>query len=189
MSIVVSIALGLGLASAAGLRVFVPLLAAGIAANRELVHLVPAFEWLSSPVALVALGVATLLEVGAYYVPWLDHALDVIATPSAVAAGIVSSAAVMTDLTPAVRWLVAIIGGGGVAGLVQGATVLARLKSTALTGGAANPLVSTAELIGAVVVVCLAVLVPVVCLLLLAAGVALIFRASGRVLFGRRRTA
>lgn len=187
METLTAIALGLGLAAAAGFRVFVPLLAAGVAARSGQVHLAASFDWLSSTPVLVSLGVATVLEVGAYYVPWLDHALDLVATPAAVAAGMVSSAAVITDIPPAVKWLVAIIGGGGLAGVVQGATVLARVKSTALTGGLGNPVISSAELFGALVTVALALLVPVVTLLLLAAGCFLMFRVSGRFMFGRRR--
>lgn len=187
METLIAVALGLGLAAAAGFRVFVPLLAAGAAARAGQVHLAASFNWLSSTPVLVSLGVATVLEVVAYYVPWLDHALDLVATPAAVAAGIVSSAAVITDIPPTVKWLVAIIGGGGIAGIVQGATVLARVKSTALTGGLGNPVISTAELVGAVLTVALALLVPVFTLLLLACGCLLIFRASGRVMFGRRR--
>ncbi|MBV6522647.1 MAG: hypothetical protein MNPFHGCM_02795 [Gemmatimonadaceae bacterium] len=186
METLTAVALGLGLAAAAGFRVFVPLLAAGLAARTGQVHLAAGFDWLATTPALISLGLATLIEIVAYYVPWLDHVLDTVATPGAVVAGIVSSAAVVTDLPPAVTWLVAIIGGGGLAGIVQGATVLARVKSTALTGGLGNPVISTAESLGATGTVLLALLIPTVTLLLLAAGCLLIFRASGRLLFGRR---
>ena len=76
-----------------------------------------------------AFGTATLLEIAAYYIPWFDHLLDTIATPAAVVAGMVASASVMVDLPPVLKWGVALIGGGGAAGLLQGATVLLRLKS------------------------------------------------------------
>ena len=82
-----------------------------------------------------------MLEVVAYYVPWLDNALDVAATPAAVVAGVLASAAAITDLPPVLTWGIALIGGGGAAGLLHGATSLLRLKSTAVTGGAANPVV------------------------------------------------
>ena len=180
-------ALGLGLAAAAGFRVFVPLLAAGIAARVGYLELASDFSWLSSTPALVALGTATVLEVVAYYVPWLDHVLDMVATPAAVAAGVVASASVVTDVPPPVRWLVAIIGGGGMAGLIQGATVAARLKSAALTGGLGNPVVATGELLGAGITTLLALFVPVATLLILIAACVFMIRASGRLLFGRPR--
>jgi hypothetical protein len=81
---------------------------------------------------------------------------------------------------------VSLIGGGGAAGLMQGATVLLRLKSAAFTGGAANPVVSTAELIGAIGTALLAITLPIVCLALVIAMFVLVFRAAGRLRFGRR---
>lgn len=189
LSALASIGIGLGLAAACGFRVFVPLLVASVAGHLGHLPLTPGFAWLGSTPALVALSTATVLEVVAYYLPWLDHALDTIATPAAVIAGIVASASVLTDLPPLLRWMVPIIGGGGSAGLLQGATVLFRLKSATLTGGLGNPVVSTAELIGAVFTSLLAVLLPLVCLVAVTALVALAFRATGRLLFGRHSTA
>jgi len=184
-----SIAVGLGLAAASGFRVFAPLLVAGIAARSGHLPLASGFGWLQSLPALIALGTATLLEVGAYYVPWVDHALDMVATPLALVAGVLASASVVTDLPPLLKWTVAIIGGGGVAGLVQGTSVLFRLKSTALTGGAGNPVVSTVELLGAVGTALLAVLLPLGCVVAVLVLLVFAFRATGRLLFGRRSVA
>ena len=164
METLLSIALGLGLAAAAGLRVFVPVFGAGIAAHFGVLPLSHTFAWVGTTPALVAFGTATLLEIGAYYIPWLDHALDVVASPAAVVAGIVASAAVMTDLPPLVAWTVAIIGGGGAAGLVQMLSVGTRLKSAVTTGGLANPIVATGETVGAIGITAVAILVPVVAL-------------------------
>lgn len=188
-SALASIGIGLGLAAACGFRVFVPLLVASIAGHVGYLPLTPGFAWLGSTPALGALSTATALEVVAFYVPWLDHALDTIATPAAVIAGMVASASVVTDLPPWLGWVVSIIGGGGAAGLLQGATVLFRLKSATLTGGIGNPVVSTAELIGAIFTALLAVLLPLVCLVAVTALVVLAFRATGRILFGRHSTA
>ncbi len=181
----ISIAAGLGLAAACGFRVFVPLLIAGVAARMGYLPLADGFAWLGSWPALVGLGAATAIEIGAYYIPWLDHALDTVATPAAVLAGMLASASVLTDLPPLLKWTVTLVGGGGLAGLIQGASVLLRLKSTALTGGLANPVVSTGELIGATVTALLAVVIPVVCLVAVVVLIVLAFRASGRLMFGR----
>ncbi|MDH4130653.1 MAG: DUF4126 domain-containing protein [Gemmatimonadota bacterium] len=181
-----SIAAGLGLAAACGLRVFVPLLAAGAAARLGYLPLAAGFDWLATTPALIALGTATLLEVGAYYVPWLDHVLDLVATPAAVGAGMLASMSVLTDLPPALRWGIGIIGGGGAAGLIQGATALLRLKSTALTGGLANPVLATFELAGAGLVAIIALMLPLMGLVLVMLIPVLAFRASGRLFFGRR---
>ncbi len=183
---VLSIAVGLGLAAACGFRVFVPLLIASLFARFGHLPLAGGFEWLASVPALIALGTATVLEVGAYYVPWLDHALDAVATPTAALAGMLAAAAVLTDLPPLLKWSISILGGGAAAGLIQGASVLFRLKSAALTGGVGNPVVSTVELLGAGTTALLAVLLPLVCLVLVATLLVVAFRATGRIIFGRR---
>jgi uncharacterized protein DUF4126 len=183
MNPVISVAAGLGLAAAAGFRAFVPLLFMSLAARSGHLSLTPGMEWVASDAALLALATATIAEVLAYYIPWLDNLLDTIATPSAVVAGVMATAAVTPDLPPLLRWIISILGGGGAAGLVQGSTVLLRLKSTAFTGGLANPIVATGELIGAIVVAGLALLLPILCLvvvLLLLVAIARKARAMAR---------
>jgi Domain of unknown function (DUF4126) len=183
----IGVALGIGLAAATGFRIFVPLLIAGLAARFGYLPLGEGFQWLASTPALVTLGTAAVFETLAYYIPGVDHLLDVLASPATLAAGVVASAAVMVDVPPAVMWPVAVIAGGGVAGLTKGSTALLRAKSGAMTGGLANPVVSTVETVGATGVALLAIVLP---LLTLAALVALLYwatRKAGRVLFGRRR--
>lgn len=139
---------------------FVPLLLTGLAARLGYLRLTPSMDWIGSDPALVAFATATVLEIGAYYVPWLDNALDAVATPAAVTAGVVATAAVTPELPPLVRWALALLAGGGAAGLVHAGTALVRLKSSALTVGAGNPAVATAELVGALVLSGLALLAP-----------------------------
>jgi hypothetical protein len=186
MDALLSVGIGLGLSAACGFRVFVPLLVASLAARGGYLSLAPGFEWVGTQPALYAFATATLLEVLAYYIPWLDNALDAIATPVAVVAGMLVGAAVFTDLPPLVKWSLAIIAGGAAAGMVQGATSLLRLKSTVLSGGLANPVVSTLELVGSVVLAVVALMVPLAALLLAIALCVAAFRLAGRILFGRR---
>ena len=127
-----SIVLGVGLAAATGFRVFLPLLIVSGAAYSGHLPLADSFAWLGTPSALIMLGVAALVEVLAYYVPGVDNLLDTLATPAALVAGTVVSAAVMTAV-PMVKWTAAVIAGGGVAGLTQGATAMLRAKSSAVT--------------------------------------------------------
>src|SRR5438874_3598888 len=94
METILSICAGIGLAAACGFRVFVPLLVVSIAALSGHLHLLPSFQWLGTYPALLALSVATALEIGGYYIPWLDHLLDTIATPAAVIAGTLLSASI-----------------------------------------------------------------------------------------------
>jgi hypothetical protein len=175
-----ALCVGLALAAAAGMRVFLPLLVLGLAGRAELVPLAGEWAWVASTTALIGLGAAALLEVAAYYVPWVDQALDVIATPAAVLAGMMATAAVLVDLPPLVTYALVVIGGGGVAGMAQGASVLARLTSTSLTGGFGNPLVATAEWLGALTLALLAVLLPVLGALLAVALLFLLVRRARR---------
>lgn len=161
-----SVALGVGLAAAVGLRVFLPMLIVSAAACSGHLNLAPGFEWLGTLPALLTLGTAALCEVAAYYVPGLDHLLDVLAAPAAVVAGSALAAAVMVDVPPLVRWTLAVIAGGGAAGVMQALTALLRLKSAALTGGLANPLVASGELGGAVLLTLLTLAAPLLALAL-----------------------
>ena len=161
MDALIGFFVGLALSAAAGFRVFVPLLLTGSAARLGYLELTTDMAWLASDAALVALATATVLEVSAYYVPWLDNLLDTVATPTAVVAGVIAWAAVTPELSPLLRWTLAVIAGGGAAGLVQSGTTLLRLHSSAFTAGLGNPVVATGELAGSVSLSVLAVLAPV----------------------------
>jgi hypothetical protein len=175
-----SIVTGIALAAAAGFRAFVPLLAAGLAIHFGIVAPAPGFAWLGEPVTLTALTVATLLEIAAYYIPGVDHALDLIAAPIALAAGVVVAASVMTGLPDWLRWLAAIVAGGAATTAAYTLTSLGRAKSTALTGGMANPLYSTGELIGSSLLATLAFLLPIAALVAIAAVVVFAIRRRRR---------
>jgi hypothetical protein len=156
-----SIVLGIGLAAATGFRVFLPLLVVSAAAYTGHLPLDDKFAWLGTLPALAMLGVAAVVEILAYYIPVIDNLLDTIATPAAAVAGTVISAAVMTDVPPMMKWTAAVIAGGGIAGLTQGATALVRGHSTALTAGLGNPVIATLELVGAALLSFLAFAAPV----------------------------
>ena len=181
MDLLMGFLLGLCLAAAAGLRVFVPLLIAGLAARFGHIELIESFAWLSTTPVLLGLGLATLIEVLAYQIPWLDHLLDTVATPLAVVAGTLLMAAFLLDLPPAWRWALALVAGGGAAGLVQAGTVGLRLASTAGTGGLGNPVLAAGESGGAALLGVAAVLLPLVAgilvLLLLGLGLRRLRRA------------
>jgi len=145
VEIFLSICLGIGLSAACGFRVFVPLLCLSVAAKVGYVTLTPAFAWIGTTPAVIAFSVATAAEIAAYYIPWVDNALDSIAVPLATVAGIVATASVVTDIDPFWRWTLAVIAGGGIAASTQLATTKARLTSTATTGGLANPVLATVE--------------------------------------------
>jgi hypothetical protein len=176
---ILSLAIGIGLAAATGMRVFVPLLVLGVTARMEWLPLSAGFQWLSTWPAIIALAIAAVLEIGAYYIPLIDNFLDLLAGPLAVMAGIVATAAVVTDLPPLVRWSVAIVAGGGTAGVVQTAMSVVRLKSTALTAGFGNFVVSTFELIASLAASLIAILAPVIAMLVVF-GLLVVFLALTR---------
>jgi hypothetical protein len=164
LDVLSSIALGVGLAAATGFRVFLPLFVLGLAAWLGHVELGESFAWLGTPPALAMLAAAALVEVAAYYVPGVDNLLDALAAPAAFLAGTLASAAVMVDLPPLVKWTAAVIAGGGAAGILQTVTSTVRLNSTAMTAGAANAFLATAELFGAVFVAMIALAAPLAAL-------------------------
>ena len=158
--VVLAIAMGVGLAAATGFRVFLPMLVLSIGAYTGHLALSSGLAWLGTPAALVMLSVATAIEILAYYIPGVDNLLDVAATPAALIAGVVASAAVMADLPPMIRWTAAVIAGGGVAGATQGLTALLRAKSTVMTAGIGNHALATAEIFLALIVSLLALAAP-----------------------------
>lgn len=166
MDLALSICLGIGLAAACGFRVFVPLLGMSAAALAGQLELADGFAWAGTWPALACFATATVLEIGAYYIPWLDNLLDSMATPAAVVAGTIVTASVVTDMSPLMKWSLALIAGGGTAGLIQSATVALRGTSSLATVGTGNWVVATGELIASVVATILSILVPVLGLLL-----------------------
>jgi hypothetical protein len=186
MEHLVSLGVGIGLAAACGFRVFVPLLVMSVASYTGYLELSSGFQWIGTLPALVAFASATILEIAAYYVPWVDNMLDTISGPAAVVAGTVVAASALTDVDPFLKWSLAIIGGGGVAGMVSGATTLLRGASTLTTGGLANPLLSTLEAGVALTVAALAVVLPLLALTVVVFGV---FFAGKKLLRRPRREA
>ena len=187
MESLLSIALGIGLAAATGFRLFVPLLFAGLAARFGWIPLSDGFSWLASTPALIMLGTAAIFETLAYYIPGIDHVLDVLAGPIALIAGIVASASVMADIPSTVMWPIAIIAGGGIAGATKGSAAIVRAKTGLATGGLGNPVISTAETTSAIALSILAIAVPVLALLAVIALLIWTIRKAGRVMSRRSR--
>lgn len=137
-----------------------PLFAAGLAVHFGYLEAAAGFAWLGEPATLVALGAATAVEIAAYYVPGVDHFLDVIGAPVAIAAGIVAAAGVMVGLPDWLRWAAAVGAGGTVTAAGYALNALGRAKTAAASAGAGNPVYATGELAGAVGIAALAVLLP-----------------------------
>jgi hypothetical protein len=182
MDSALGVMVGIGLAASCGFRVFAPLLVVSGASNAGYLELADGFSWMGTWPALVAFAVAAVVEIGAFYVPWLDNLLDALVSPIAVVAGAVLFAAVAFELDPFLRWSLAIIAGGGSAALVQGGTVLTRATSTTTTAGLANFVVSTVETIAGFVFSVLAIVVPLFAVLLLVCFVVVMYFVGRRVM-------
>ena len=167
---VLSILIGLGLAAACGFRVFVPLLIMSLASRAGMgqhLALSPGFAWIGSTPALIAFSAATILEIAGYYIPWVDNLLDTIATPAAIVAGILVTASTMTmDVSPFLKWTLAVVAGGGTTAVFQGITAMTRHVSSFTTGGLGNPVLATAEAGGSAMLSVLAITGPVLAFLL-----------------------
>ncbi len=162
-----SLCIGVGLSAACGFRIFIPLFITSLASRSGDLALSEGFAWIGSDAALIAFGVATVVEIGAYYIPWLDNLLDTMASPTAVIAGTIVTASIISDVNPFLKWSLAIIAGGGAAGTVQAMTVFFRGASTLGTGGVANPVLATAELGGSTILGGMAIFIPFAAIIIL----------------------
>ena len=171
IEIITAVALGIGLSASAGFRVFVPMLVASIAAYFGWIPLNEGFEWLGTLPTLILLSVAVVVEVAAYYIPVVDNALDLIATPLAVIAGPLLMTSVIPVDHDLLRWVIGFVVGGGASAAVQAGSVFTRGLSTASTAGIGNPVVATGENAAAVGFSVLSLLLP---LLMAVAAIALI---------------
>lgn len=175
--IVKAAALGLALAAAVGLRIFVPFLALSLASLANVVHLGPGMAWIGSVPALIAFGVAAAVELAAYKVPWLDNTLDAAGAPIAILAGGVLAAAVVPAADPLLRWTLVAVTGGAAAGTVHLSMAAVRKLSSLTTGGLANIVIAVAEAVGAFLLSVTAILLP----LLAATAAALLLLALALV--------
>ena len=183
---IISICLGIGLSASVGFRVFVPLFVLSLTAYTGAWELNDSWQWIGSLSALIVLGVATVVEIFAYYIPYVDNALDSVAIPLAAIAGTAVMVSTVADLSPVITWALAIIAGGGTAAAVAGSSGATRLASTATTGGVANPVVSTVETTASIGLSIIAVVLPYLAIVLVLILFYIIFRVYKK--FKSRKT-
>ena len=160
MNTAVSILLGISLASAVGFRIFVPLLVISLASIGGYLNLSSGFEWIGTIPALTIFIVASIFELAAYLIPFLDNILDTIAGPTAIVAGAIVMASAIMEMDPLIKWTLSIIAGGGAAGLIQSLTAFTRGASSITTAGAGNSIVSVTETTASFGISVLAILFP-----------------------------
>ena len=167
-----SLSLGLGLAAACGFRVFIPPLMMGVGSRLDLYKLEGSFVWVDDNWAIAIFAVATLLEIGGYFIPWIDNLLDAVATPAAIIGGIfVTSASLEGELDSSAQWTLSVIAGGSVSGVIQLGTVATRAISTGTTGGLANPIISLLEAVASILCILISLflvaIIPIVIIFLI----------------------
>lgn len=190
---VTALGMGLGLAAACGLRVFLPLLLMSIGVRAGMIDPSSSWTWIGTWPAIIAFATACVLEVAGYYIPIVDHVLDGVAVPAATIAGAVAAGAAIVgatglhDVHPILDWGMALIAGGGLATSVKLGSAVTRAVSTTTTATAANPIVASVENVGSAILSVLAILAPIVAgVVVLAAGF-LVVRFVGRRVAMRRR--
>lgn len=171
-----AIALGIGLSASTGFRVFIPLLVAGLASHFGVLPLGESFAWMSSTPALLCFGAASVAEILAYYIPFIDNLLDSIEMPLSIAAGTILMTSVFPSGSEWMKWILGFIIGGGVAITVQSGSAITRLMSSKITAGSGNPIFSTTEVIVAIVISSLAIIVPIFVAILVLVLIVVILR-------------
>lgn len=174
------VAIGIGLSAAAGFRILIPFLFMSIAANTGYLKLAPEMAWMGSQGAIVAFAIAATVEVLIYFIPVLNDFLDLIEIPLAAIAGTILTATVTSDLDPFLRWSLALIGGGAIAGGTGAVMGFTRLGSTAVAGPMGNIAVSTAESVSSAVLSILAIAAPILVLLVVTVLLFFGFRQAKR---------
>ena len=175
--------LGLGLASATGLRTFLPLLMLALAAKFGMfgVRLIEPMDWLVSWPAIAALATATVAEFAGDKVPAIDHGLNAIGYVTRPVAGAVAAGSVFWNVDPSTAAVAGLIVGAPAALAFNAAQTGVRVGSTATTGGLGNPLVSLVEDLLAFLTVIIAFLVPIVIPVVLVVLAVVVFRLARRI--------
>lgn len=182
-------ALAYALTTTAGLRGFLTLFAASVAAHYHWIHPTGSFAWLASDAATIVLGVFALFELIGDKLPVVDHALHAISfAVRPVAAAILVGGTVHTDHPGTLYTAMAL--GALNALIVHSSSATARAASTLSTLGAANAPISAGEDATAIFGIILAFLHPYIAAILAAVLVLVLLMVAITILAwksGRRR--
>jgi hypothetical protein len=171
-----------GLAGAAGLNAWIPLLTTALLARAGAIDLAEPYDDLTSTPGLILLGVAFAADFVGDKVPVVDHVLHAIGSVVNPAAGAVlfaGSTGVETDIPT----IVALLAGGSVAGALHAGRATVRPASTAGTAGIGNPVLSLLEDAGSLALTGFALLLPIIAFLAVIgafAGVVMVWRRLRR---------
>ena len=179
MEMLFAVGIGIGLASVAGVRAFLPLVLVGLFARLGFFALPAPFGFLDDWPVIGALAVLSLSESGLDKVPALDPILDYAQTPLRIAAGAILFAAALQEGID-VRAIPELAAGGVIAGLVSVLKTILRPAANAATAGVSVSFLSLVEDAVALLGGIIAVLVPLVPLALVAFLLFFFFRVRRR---------
>lgn len=177
---IISAFVGIGLAAATGFRVFLPMFAVSLASYMNWIPMNESFQWLSGLPTLIATGIATVVEIMAYYIPYVDHLLDTASVPMATIAGSIMFASQFADIGTFPQWALALIAGGGTAAAISTGFAGTRAASTATTGGLGNNVVASTETAGAGIMTVLSIFMPIIAFVVAIVLIVIVF------IFGRK---
>jgi len=167
---------GSGLAAAAGLNAYIPLVVVGLLSRyTDWITLPSEWQWLGNSWVLLILGVLLAVDVVADKVPVVDHVNDILGTvvrPAAggLAFGATANAATVTVPDPSQgqpTWA-PLLAGAVIALVVHGIKATVRPVANVATAGVAAPVVSTGEDLTSVAMSLVAIVLPILVLVLFA---------------------
>ena len=178
-----SLFLGIGLSVSVGFRVFLPLFLISLLAslNQNFVTIADDMIWITDPNFMVLFGIAALVEVGVFFVPFLDNKLDRLKIPFSIIAGIILFKSIFLSESNAVNWILSLLIGGGVAGLVSYTIAIVRNITSTTTNGVGNFLVNMAEIIVAILLSITAILFSPLAFVIAAILIYLMVRSLNRL--------
>ncbi len=181
-----SVFAAVGLAGAAGLNAWLPLLISAVLDRLGVVDLAEPFAALSSDAGLATLAVLLAADLVGDKIPGVDHALHAAGAVIAPVSGALLFVGQTGDATD-IPALVAALVGALTAGTLHGGRAALRPVSTAGTGGMGNPVVSLAEDVGSLGLTIAAFALPLLALLAVLALVAAVLGRGPRALRRWRR--
>lgn len=185
---------GAGLATAAGLNAYIPLLVVGLSARfLDWVQLPPAWAWLSNEWVLLIVGVLLVLEIVADKIPAVDSVNDIVQTVVRPTAGGILFGTGTSSQTVAVTdpasfftsnaWVPVAIG-VVLSLVVHVGKTMARPAANAASFGLAAPVLSSVEDVISLVLTFFAIVLPILVIVgvigVAIGGIALIRRARRR---------
>src|SRR4051812_3285875 len=190
MQILQQLGLALGLATLAGVNLYLTVLITGLAIRFNVLHLASQYqqlETLGHPVVLIVAGVLFCLQFCADKVPWLDSLWDSVHTFIRPIGGVLLGLKALGDVPPYVEVVAALIAGGA-ALTTHGAKAGTRLLANHSPEPVTNILLSVTEDLAVIGGTALTLLQPVIALVVFATILVAIWMLFPRIWRGIRAT-